>query len=304
MNIIDGLVTATHTPMNEKGELKLEVINEYYTFLKRNNIKGIFLNGSTSEGYHLTTNERKLSLEAWSDAIKDDDFKLFVFVGHLATRDACDLAEHASSLQNVYGISATAPFYQKPATVDLLVDVCAEIASFTATKSFYYYHIPVLTNVNVPITELLKKAEARISNLKGVKYTHNDLEEYLVASSLSNGKFEMMAGIDEIALASRAFGARGYIGSTYNFMAPLYYMMFDRFDKGEFIEAKNLQLKAIEIIRIIASYGFISACKFIMKEKGINNGFVRLLSKQISESEKSELMSKLRKLDFDSIASS
>ena len=304
MNTIGGLVTATHTPMNEKGELKLEVINEYYTFLKRNNIKGIFLNGSTSEGYHLTTNERKLSLEAWSDAIKDDDFKLFVFVGHLSTKDACDLAEHADSLQNVFGISATAPFYQKPANVDLLVDVCAEIASCASAKHFYYYHIPVLTNVSVPISELLKKADARISNLKGVKYTHNDLEEYLVASSLSNGKFEMMAGIDEIALASRAFGARGYIGSTYNFMAPLYYRMFDAFDKGEFIEAKNLQLKAIEMIRIIASYGFISACKFIMKEKGINNGFVRLPSKQISESEKSEMMSKLRKLDFDSIASS
>jgi N-acetylneuraminate lyase len=304
MKRIEGLVTATHTPMNEKGELKLEIIDEYYTFLKRNNIKGIFLNGSTSEGYHLTTNERKLSLQAWSDTIKEDDFKLFVFVGHLATKDACDLAEHAGSLQNVYGLSATAPFYQKPATVDLLVDVCAEIASFASTKSFYYYHIPVLTNVNVPISELLKKAEARISNLKGVKYTHNDLEEYLVASSLSDGKYEMLAGIDEIALASRSFGAKGYIGSTYNFMAPLYYKMFDAFDNGDFSDAKNLQLKAIEIIRIIASYGFISACKFIMKEKGINNGFVRLPSKQISESEKSEMMSKLQKLDFESIASS
>ena len=304
MKRIEGLVTATHTPMNEKGELKLEIIDEYYTFLKRNNIKGIFLNGSTSEGYHLTTNERKLSLQAWSDTIKEDDFKLFVFVGHLATKDACDLAEHAGSLQNVYGLSATAPFYQKPATVDLLVDVCAEIASFASTKSFYYYHIPVLTNVNVPISELLKKAEARISNLKGVKYTHNDLEEYLVASSLSDGKYEMLAGIDEIALASRSFGAKGYIGSTYNFMAPLYYKMFDAFDDGDFSGAKNLQLKAIEIIRIIASFGFISACKFIMKEKGINNGFVRLPSKQISESEKSEMMSKLQKLDFESIASS
>ena len=80
--------------------------------------------------------------------------------------------------------------------------------------------------------------------------------------------------------------------------------MFDAFDNGDFSNAKNLQLKAIEIIRIIASYGFISACKFIMKEKGINNGFVRLPSKQISESEKSEMMSKLRKLDFESIVSS
>ncbi|MFZ1749582.1 MAG: dihydrodipicolinate synthase family protein [Saprospiraceae bacterium] len=303
MSIIDGLVTATHTPMNKKGEIKYEVINDYFAFLKRNNVKGIFLNGSTSEGFHLTTHERKQSLEAWSNAVKDDDFKIFVFVGHLCTKDACDLSEHAGSFSNVYGISATAPFYQKPSSIELLIDVCAEIASYSPTKPFYYYHIPVLTNVNISICEFLNKAGGKISNLKGVKYTHNDLEEYFMASSISDGKYEMMAGIDEIALASRALGATGYIGSTYNFMALLYYEMFAAFDQGRLREARSLQKKAIEIVRLIAPYGFISAAKFIMKELGIDSGYVRLPSKQISESEKKELMVKLKNSGFENFQS-
>lgn len=301
MNKIEGLITATHTPMDVHGNLKLEVIKNYYQFLKSNGIKGIFLNGSTGEGYHLTTRERKMILEEWSAAIQQDSFKLFVYTGHISTRDACELTEHAASLPNVYGFSVTAPFYQKPAGLDLLIDVCEEIASYAPLKPFYYYHIPVLTNVNIPVATFLEKAHSRIPNLHGVKYTHNDLEEYLVASALNSGKFEMMAGIDEIALASRAFGAKGYIGSTYNFMAPLFLKMFQSFDQGQFAEARELQLKAIEIIRIIASYGYLSACKFIMSEYGVDNGYVRLPSRQINESEKSELMVRLGKVGFESL---
>jgi N-acetylneuraminate lyase len=301
MNKIEGLITATHTPMDEKGNLKLEVIKSYYNFLKSNGIKGIFLNGSTGEGYHLTTEERKLLLEEWSATVQQDSFKLFVFTGHLSTRDACELTEHAAGFSNVYGISVTAPFYQRPGNIDILIDICEEIAAFAPLKPFYYYHIPVLTNVSIPVSSFLEKAQFKIPNLQGVKYTHNDLEEYLIASALESGKFEMMAGIDEIALASRAFGAKGYIGSTYNFLAPLFYKMFDLFDNGHTSEARALQLKAIEIIRIIASYGYVSACKFIMSENGVENGFVRLPSRQIHDSEKSELMTRLRKVGFESL---
>jgi N-acetylneuraminate lyase len=304
MKHIEGLITATHTPMTKNGDLNLEVIPSYYAFLKRNSIKGIFLNGSTSEGYHMTTEERKLSLEAWSNAVNEDnDFKIFVFVGHLSTRDACSLAEHASGIKNVHGISATAPFYQKPATLSLLIDLCKDIAQCAPSLPFYYYHIPVLTNVNFQMSQFLPEAAKQIANLQGVKYTNNDLEDYLVCKNLDQGKYEMLAGIDEIALASKAFGAKGYIGSTYNFMAPLYQNMFDSFDSGDGEKAQSLQLQAIQIIRTIAGYGFVSASKFIMRELGIDNGYVRLPSKQITETEFKELSSKLKALGFYDICS-
>ena len=79
--------------------------------------------------------------------------------------------------------------------------------------------------------------------------------------------------------------------------------MFDCFDKGDFNQAQQLQLQSIQIIRVLASYGYISACKFIMAEIGINNGYVRLPSKQISESEKSDLMQELEKVGFSKFIS-
>jgi len=299
----EGLIAATHTPMNPDGSINLDIVPDYFKFLKRNSIQGIFLNGSTSEGYHLTTEERKRTVEAWTSAAKGSNFRLFVFVGHLSTREACDLAGHAATFENVHGISATAPFYQKPGTVEILVELCAQIATSAPNKSFYYYHIPVLTQVSIPMTQFLTIADGKIQTLAGVKYTHNDLEDYMLSSELFSSKYEMLAGIDEIALCSYALGAKGFIGSTYNFMAPLYSRMFDAFNRTDYAGALDLQRLSIKIIRIIAPYGYISACKVIMKELGVNNGIVRTPSRQISENEKIKLMKELEAIKFFDVAS-
>ncbi len=298
MEKITGLITAPHTPIKANGAINPDVIPDYLRFLLNNNIRGIFLNGTTSEGYQLTNDERRVMAEAWNDAAKGTDFKIFVFAGHLSVNDASSLAAHAASLDQVYGISLTGPFYQKPATPELLVDWCSVVAASAPDKPFYYYHIPVLTGLTTPMTQFLTLAGDKIPNLTGVKFTHNDLEDFMMASELENGKYDLLAGIDEIALANRAIGAKGYIGSTYNFMAPLFFQMFDAFDAGDREKAVSLQKLAIQIIRLIVPYGYISACKAIMHELGIPNGVVRLPHRQISEGEKTKLLIDLNSLNF------
>src|SRR5690606_40272078 len=51
---IEGLVAAPFTPFDEQGELNLEIIPSYYSSLKKNNVAGAFICGSTGEGVSLT----------------------------------------------------------------------------------------------------------------------------------------------------------------------------------------------------------------------------------------------------------
>ena len=74
-----NFIAAPHTPFLENGEVNLSEIANLYAFLKRNGIKGVFVNGSTSEGYQMTTEERMKTAKAW-DAAVDPDFQLFIFV--------------------------------------------------------------------------------------------------------------------------------------------------------------------------------------------------------------------------------
>ena len=46
------------TPMHANGDINLEVIPAYADMLVKNGLKGVFINGSSGEGYMLTPEER------------------------------------------------------------------------------------------------------------------------------------------------------------------------------------------------------------------------------------------------------
>lgn len=56
MEKIEGLIDAPFTPFNEAGEVNYDMIAPYAAMLKKNGLKGVFINGSSS------TKNRKLKI--------------------------------------------------------------------------------------------------------------------------------------------------------------------------------------------------------------------------------------------------
>ncbi len=69
MKKITGLIDAPFTPFTPEGDLNLEPIPAYANMLRANGMKGVFINGSSGEGYMLTDDERKRLAEAWIAAV-------------------------------------------------------------------------------------------------------------------------------------------------------------------------------------------------------------------------------------------
>jgi N-acetylneuraminate lyase len=65
-----GLVAAVVTPMDEKGELNLEVVPKIVDHLESQKITGIYIAGSTGEGMSLTDEERRAVAQAYVEAAK------------------------------------------------------------------------------------------------------------------------------------------------------------------------------------------------------------------------------------------
>ena len=74
MEKIKGLIDAPFTPMHADGSINLSIIPEYASLLQRNGLKGVFINGSSGEGYMLTEDERKQydipTLQEYLDSLK------------------------------------------------------------------------------------------------------------------------------------------------------------------------------------------------------------------------------------------
>ena len=132
---LEGLIAAPFTPMHNDGSLNLAVIPEYYEMLKANGVKGAFICGSTGEGVSLSLNEKKAVAEAWAAVAKEDaDFIVMPLLGGTCLTDCKELAVQAKQI-GLDAISFTAPFYFKPASVEVLANCCKEIAASNGLRT-------------------------------------------------------------------------------------------------------------------------------------------------------------------------
>jgi N-acetylneuraminate lyase len=300
---LQGLIAAPFTPMDKNGELNLSLIPAYYQFLKHNKVTGAFINGSTGEGVSMSLNEKKVVAKAWADITNHDkDFKVMTLLGGTSLTDCKELAMYAQRV-GLYAVSFTAPFYFKPADVTTLADCCKQIADIVPDMPFYYYHIPVLTGVDFPMIDLLKNVDRKVPNFAGIKYTHEDFMDFLSCLHFQNEKYDMLWGRDENMLAALAVGAKGAVGSTFNYAAPLYYNLIDAFNQNNLKKAQSLQQQSIDMIALLGKYGGIATGKAYMKLVGVDCGEFRLPVKNM-DSKQFELFKKeVEQLNFSSFCS-
>ncbi|QYY34508.1 dihydrodipicolinate synthase family protein [Ruficoccus sp. ZRK36] len=298
MEALNGLVAAPFTPMGPDGELNLSVIPAYAEMLAQRGVSGAFVCGTTGEGASLSVEEREAVAAAWMKA-RPEGFKVIVHVGHTAQPEACRLAAHASTV-GADAISAMAPFFFRPQDCEDLVEWCVPIAASAPGLPFYYYNIPSMTGVDFSGEEFLTRAHGRIPNLRGIKYTYEDVKDYSACLAFADGKYDILFGRDELLLEGWSAGARGAVGSTYNYASPLYLGLIDALASGDSIEARELQNKSIRMIDICngIGVGHLAASKALMGLLGVDCGPVRSPLKQPDATQVEEMVKALEDEGF------
>ncbi len=286
------LVVAAHTPFHKDGSLALEPVDIQARFLSSNEIRTVFITGSTGESHSVTNAEKLAVFDAWAAAAPKHGIQVIAHVGGNCIEDAKALARRAGELK-FRAISALAPSYYKPGSIAALIDCCAAIAEQAPDLPFYYYDIPVLTGVNFPMEKFLEEAPQRIPNLAGIKFTNPDLVSYRRALDVAGSRLDLPWGVDETLLAALATGARGGVGSTYNFAPQLYMDLIAAFQNGDLDEARKLQSLAIAMIDAIAATGFLGTAKALMARLGVPIGPARLPLGNPSREQVDALMKKL-----------
>ncbi|MFC1718550.1 dihydrodipicolinate synthase family protein [Candidatus Poribacteria bacterium] len=291
---LTGLIAAPFTAMNEDGSVNLKTIEKQAKLLTNNGVKGAFICGTTGEGTSLTIEERMKIAERWQEAARDD-LIVIVHAGHNCVSDSKKLAAHAQEI-GADAVAAMAPVFFKPTNVEDLASFCAEVAAEAPGLPFYYYHIPGMTGVDLPMADFLKAAADKIPTLTGVKFSYNDLMDFSLCVNLDNGRFNMLFGSDEILVSAQ--GADGAVGSTYNYAAPLYHLLIDAYEAGDVDAARMEQIRAQEMVSFLFKYGGLSTGKAIMKIIGLDCGGVRSPLRDLSKQQYDELADGLKRIGF------
>jgi N-acetylneuraminate lyase len=299
---IGGLVAAPFTPMHPDGEINPDLIEKYHSLLTANGVVGAFINGSTGEGVSTTLREKLVVSEAWARANSGGKMKVINHLGGTCYKDCIELATESERM-GLNAVALTSPSYFKPANVKMLAEFFIRVAEAVPGMPVYYYHIPVLTGGYFNMIDFVREVAPRVPNFAGIKFTHEDFMDFLSCLNYDGGKYDMLWGRDENFLSAMVLGARGAVGSTYNYAAPLYHRMMDAFDRNDMEEARALQQKSIDMITLLGRYGGIATGKAYMRFIGLECGEFRLPVRNMTSSDYDSFVKDVRRLEMDDLFS-
>lgn len=284
---LEGVIPALLTAFDEREEIRFDLQRDLVRKLLSDGVQGLFVCGTSGEFPFLSLEERE-KLTDLVAAEASGRAAIIVHVGAPRPRDAIRLAQHAARL-GVSAVSSIPPCYYHYRS-DSVLRYLTEVAESTDLP-FIYYHIPERTGVSIDDRFVEKLLE--VPNLRGWKHSHADLAFLQRIAAMAGPDFRIFCGSDELFLPSLVAGACGAIGSTYNFLAPLFVPLWRAYREGSLAESQELQARAGRILTALARYPGIAACKEAARVLGIDLGRPRAPGDALSSVESARLRAEL-----------
>lgn len=284
-----GVIPAVLTVFDKEENIDEVGMRQLVSFLIDKGVNGLYLTGSTGEGFTMTSEERKKVVEIVIDETAGR-VPVVVHVVAIGTKISIDLAKHAESV-GADGISSVPPFYWK-FNENQIIKYYEDIANSCSIPMIVY---------NVPLVGLLGmnaiKRLAKIENVKGIKYTALSQYEITQIKDEVGEEFLVYSGADEMAMSGLIAGADGIVGSFYNIMPELFINIYDAVKNKDLDEAQRLQKQAVEVIMYALQLpSFYAGMKVILKWMGINAGYCRRPFENLTEEDEVKFKEGFKKL--------
>lgn len=259
LNKLRGVFCALNAIYDENDNVDTEKMKQLVKVYKDRGVKGVYVCGSTGEGFLLSIDERKKVVEAVKEAA-GDDFTIIVHVGCASTKESIELAKHCEEA-GVDAVSAVPCVYYHLPEASVLMHWNAIVDA--TDLPFIIYNIPQLTGFNLT-PELLGEL-SKNKKIVGVKNSAEPvylMERYRQAAG---DDFVIFNGSDEQFVGGRLMGADSGIGGTYGCMPELFVELDRLINNNEIEKAKALQFKINEcIFALLSCKSLYGAAKQVM----------------------------------------
>lgn len=273
-----GIFIAFYACFDEKDNISVEATRKLARFYAEKGVKGLYVGGSSGEGFLLTVEERKTMLEAVMAEV-GTELKIIVHVGAAATKDSMELSKHAEKV-GAHALSAVPNVYYK--IPERSIELHWKNIMDSAELPFIIYNIPQTTGYDLSIN-LLKKmlSYPKVIGIKNSSMSTYDIQKF---KAIGGENLLVFNGPDEQYISGRIMGADSGIGGTYGVMPELFLKAEEYYRVGNIEKAQEVQFAINEIIGDLLSFpSLYGAAKEVLKLRGINIGTTRLPLEPVSE---------------------
>ena len=292
MKRMKDLIVPTITPFDEKGEIDEEGIKAHFDFLIKSGVKDFYILGTTGEVFLMNIEERKMIAELAVEYVGDRG-NIFIQVGSISTKEACELAQHAESIEAA-GIGAITPFYYNVSQQEM-EEHYLEIAK-TVSDDFpvYLYNLPG-RSTNDLLPETVSKL-ARIKNIVGIK---NSMEDMLRLSRLIDetpDDFEVIIGSDNILMSAILYGAKGSVSGNANVFPEVFIEFYQAIEEKNYNKAHEKQIIIRHIAKILKNGVNLAYFKQALIYRGFKPSFTRKPLLSLDQNEKDRLNNEVKEI--------
>ncbi len=268
MKNFKGVYAALMTPFHADGSIDFEALKQLADHCINAGLNGLYVGGSTGEGFLLTEEERMDVFRTVGEHMAGK-CNLFAHVGAISTDSAIRMAKVAEQ-SGFDAVSAVAPFYYS-FPLETIKTYYSDIIHATDIPMLMY-NFPNAGGFNGMLDVVNEFIQD--DKLLGIKHTSQNLFELEMFKHLERDLF-VFNGFDEMLVAGLSMGADGGIGSTYNFMPGIILDIYNSFNAGNIQAAQKAQEKANRIIEAMLPYGVFQMEKEILKNIGVPVGECR-----------------------------
>lgn len=289
--LFKGCGTAIITPFDDKG-VNFDEFKKLIEFQISEGVDALIVCGTTGESSTMTLEERKQTIEF---AVKTANHRVPIIAGTggNCTQSVIDFTKWAETA-GVDGALIVTPYYNKTTQAGLISHYTA-IANSTKLP-IILYSVPSRTGVNITPETCFELS--KISNIVAIKEASGNLSQIAEIKALCRENLHVYSGNDDQIIPILSLGGLGVISVLSN-VAPKYtHEMVINYLNGKIIEAQDMQLDAIYLIKALFSEVNPIPVKAALNMLGYNAGIPKLPLIEMSEKGKEKLEKELKKFEL------
>ncbi len=290
-----GVVPPMITPFKENGEVDYTGLKTLVMFL-RDNVDGLFINGSYGGGVLMTEEERK---EVAETTIKASDGKVPVIV-HVGTADsytAARLAKHAVEV-GASAVAAVGPFYYKHNADSICKFYGAIVEAVSGKIPVYVYNNPGFQGykMELPLMSRLKK-EIGVQGVKDATFDIMAMANYM--RTLKDDSFDVALGTEAMWLSACVLGCKAFIPGLGNAFPEICRQMYREGIEGNFEACRKTQFVINELRDIMyLTFSTQMAIYAMLELRGIISAYPRSPFIPATEEQKHMIKIRLKELEI------
>lgn len=288
------VITAMVTPMNSKREIDYAKVEELAKYLVKNGSDGILVAGTTGESPTLT-HEEELELLSTVKTATAGKAKIIMGAGSNSTQTAVKMSKLVEK-EGVDAILSVVPYYNKPSQAGMIAHFSA-IAEAVKIP-IILYNIPGRTGINMTVETIAHLAN-KYKNIVAVKQSFGDMDMVTELRMECPEDFVIYSGDDSLTLPMLALGAHGVISVASHLYGNEIKTMIHNFKTGNYIFAKNMQMKLYPMFRKLFMAPNPTPVKAALNKMGIINDYVRLPLVELTSEQKAELFKVMNEFNKD-----